>query len=76
MSHLRSERKLLRAERFMDQPGADPSAVMKGDNAQHVDDSTAPGTPVRTPNRPGPRGYLTKGGTPFRLPTDKAMKRR
>lgn len=34
---------------FMDQDGADPSAVMKGDRSQHVDQSTAPGTPVRRP---------------------------
>jgi hypothetical protein len=60
---------------FMDVPGSDPSAAMKGDNAQHVDTSTAPGTAVRAPKRPGPRGYIVKGGNivhpaggPFSLP--------
>lgn len=36
-------------QRFMDVPGSDPSAVMKGDRAQHVKGSTAPKTPPKKP---------------------------
>ena len=44
---------------FMKTEGADPSFVMKGDLAQHVSKSTAPGTrPVRPEVKRGP----------FRLP--------
>lgn len=46
---------------FMDVPGSDPSAVMKGDNAQFVKGSTRPGTEVKRPQKVGPRGYV--GGT-------------
>jgi hypothetical protein len=38
-------------QRFMDVPGSDPSPAMKGDHAQHVKGSTAPGT---KPKRPKP----------------------
>jgi hypothetical protein len=36
---------------FMDVPGSDPNATMKGDIPQHVRGSTAPGT---QPKRPKP----------------------
>jgi hypothetical protein len=54
---------------FMDVPGSDPSAVMKGDNAQFVKGSTAPGTPVQKPQKVGARGYI--GGGQFNLPKSK-----
>jgi len=41
---------------FMSVPGSDPSAAMKGDRAQHVAGSTAPGTPVKKPK------VVKKGG--------------
>jgi hypothetical protein len=55
---------------FMDVPGSDPSAVMKGDNAQFVKGSTRPGTPVKKPQKVGPRGYVG-GINQFALPRDK-----
>lgn len=45
------ESTMAKKQRFMDVPGSDPSATMKGDIPQHVKGSTAPSTP---PNRPKP----------------------
>jgi hypothetical protein len=42
---------MVKKQPFMDVPGSDPSATMKGDVPQHVAGSTAPKT---TPKRPKP----------------------
>lgn len=42
---------MAKQQRFMDVPGSDPSATMKGDIPQHVTGSSAPGKP---PKRPKP----------------------
>lgn len=55
---------------FMDVPGSDPSAVMKGDNAQFVKGSTAPGTEKKKPQKIGARGYAG-GINQFALPRTK-----
>jgi hypothetical protein len=55
---------------FMDVPGSDPSAAMKGDNAQFVKGSTAPGTEKKPPQKVGPRGYVG-GINQFALPKTK-----
>lgn len=55
---------------FMDVPGSDPSAAMKGDNAQFVKGSTAPGTAKKPPQKVGPRGYVG-GISQFALPRAK-----
>lgn len=58
---------------FMDVPGSDPSAATKGDHAQFVKGSTAPGTKPKKPQKVGPRGYV--GGTnQFALPRTKKSK--
>lgn len=55
---------------FMDVPGSDPSAAMKGDKAQFVKGSTRPGTKPKKPQKVGPRGYVGQ----FNLPRDKPRK--
>lgn len=40
---------MAKKQRFMDVPGSDPNATMKGDIPQQVDGSTAPGTKPRRP---------------------------
>jgi len=55
---------------FMDVPGSDPSAAMKGDRAQFVKGSTAPGASVKKPQKVGSRGYVGGLGQ-FNLPRDK-----
>ena len=52
---------------FMDVPGSDPSAAMKGDRAQFVKGSTAPGSKVKKPQLVGKRGYVGQ----FNLPREK-----
>lgn len=42
---------MVKKQRFMDVPGSDPSATMKGDIPQQVRGSTAPST---TPKQPKP----------------------
>jgi hypothetical protein len=49
---------------WMDVPGSDPSSAMKGDKAQFVKGSTAPGTKIKKPQLTGPRGYVGQ----FNLP--------
>jgi hypothetical protein len=53
----------MKKQRFMDVPGSDPSATMKGDKAQHVTGSTAPGTPPKKPKvvKRGGQFNLRKG---------------
>lgn len=58
---------------FMDVPGSDPSAAMKGDKAQFVKGSTKPGTPVKKPQKVGARGYVGGIGQ-FNLPRDRKRK--
>jgi hypothetical protein len=53
---------------FMDVPGSDPSAVMKGDKAQFVKGSTAPDTKAKKPQTVNKRGYI---GGQFKLPRSK-----
>lgn len=55
---------------FMDVPGSDPSAAMKGDHAQFTKGSTAPKTKPQKPQKVGPRGYVG-GINQFALPRDK-----
>lgn len=55
---------------FMDVPGSDPSAAMKGDNAQFVKGSTRPGTKPKKPQKVGARGYVG-GVSQYGLPRDK-----
>lgn len=55
---------------FMDVPGSDPSATMKGDKAQTVRGSTKPGSTVKKPAKVGARGYIG-GVNQFALPRDK-----
>lgn len=47
---------------FMSIPGSDKNAAMTGDHAQHVQGSTAPGTPVKKPlkiNKAGGTGQFS-----------------
>lgn len=61
-------------QRFMDVPGSDPSQVMKGDHAQHVDGSTAPGTKPKKPKaKKGQKGGFRN---PAKLPSKLARERR
>lgn len=53
---------------FMDVPGSDPSAVMKGDHAQSVKGSTAPGTTPKKPQK------VRRGSGQFDLPREKRSK--
>jgi hypothetical protein len=55
---------------FMDVPGSDPSAVMKGDNAQTVRGSTKPTASVKKPAKVGRRGYIG-GVSQFALPRER-----
>ena len=58
---------------FMDVPGSDPNATLKGDNAQFVKGSTKPGSPVKKPAKIGRGGYV--GGVhQFALPRDKTRR--
>lgn len=52
---------------FMDVPGSDPSAAMKGDKAQFVKGSTAPGTKPKRPQVTNKRGGLGQ----FTLPRER-----
>lgn len=56
---------------FMDVPGSDPSAVMKGDKAQFVKGSTAPRTKVKKPQKVNRRGYIGQ----FDLPRERRSKK-
>ncbi len=56
----------------MDVPGSDPSAAMKGDKAQFVKGSTAPGTKPKKPQKVNKRGYVGQ----FALPKEHRQQRR
>ena len=49
---------------FMEIPGSDPSAAMKGDKAQFVKGSTAPNTKPKKPQKVNRRGYVGQYGLP------------
>lgn len=55
---------------FMDVPGSDPSAAMKGDNAQFVKGGTGPNSKPKPPRKVGKGGYVG-GVSQFNLPRDR-----
>jgi len=56
---------------FMDIPGSDPSAAMRGDKAQFVKGSTTPGSKVKKPQKVNRRGYVGQ----YDLPREKRSNR-